>query len=73
MNTRTVLGVIAAAVLIAFGIGLVKGAIYGGHRVTAKIEKKGQKDVKKAEVARAAVEREPVGVCVRDKFCRRAD
>lgn len=73
MNARTVIAVAAAAVVVAFGFGLIKGALYGGRRQVAKIEKKGMQDVRKAEAARAAVDREPIGVCVRDQWCRRAD
>lgn len=73
MNLKTTLAVIAIAVVTAFGIGMVRGYVSGGRSVATKIEKKGAKDVAKAETARARVEREPVGVCVRDPLCRRAD
>ncbi len=73
MNARTTIVVIAVAISVAFGVGLVKGYISGGRSVAAKIEQKGAKDVVKAERARARVDREPDGVCLRDPNCRRAD
>lgn len=68
-----IVAVVVVALVVAFGLGQLRGYFKGASSAVAKIEKKGNKDVAKADRARAAVDREPRGVCVRDPWCRRAD